>query len=743
MLDLVRELLHVGDEAGRAQAEPKRRTDIAHIGHTIPEIRAHLENRMGERFPANGISTSTIRRLLAPPTSNTDSAKYYKHLFPCKPPPKKNNLRLSNEDGHFANAESLTNGEFFERHSQLSLSLDNMNKIKVGALAVSRYHQIGRMYLAEHAPNYEDHDFPTPGYSIVCSGVQVLTGHAAAPKGQATEEWAGIDRWDRPRQPVQTCGQLHTFLRAPIFHPTTIATHLLNVWNVLLGCFLAGQPEPLGLLINVDGGPDLTPDSDVNLVMWGRLWLSSGCLVFIVSTHAAGLSALNSIEHAWSPLSKSLTSKQFPSTLEDEDVPPVAQKRLLHLERRAKEAKIFDAAMEAIAEIFRKVDYSGSKVTAKVIPCLENDDEAPVSAPEDSRLGAPPIVSDYGLVHTCMNGGVREVRDTPVLQEIRKEFLWFLKHVSKRRYGLVFVSCQDPACKCPGNTTDWESPFMKELVKLGGTLPSPTPSEKDKSHYMTLKEHLELDPFKVRAAADQHCPSRISKGLGWCPECLSYVHTSKANEDHHKSKVHGKESCGPPHYEKSLPTFRCNECDASLPNKWAANGHAMKEKHTVSSKTPAAKKLNHRVKRGRFTAPEQRQRGASGPLPEGNPPVPPPPPQRPQRPPPQRRRPARRPRRAAQEQPGSAQEQQQLERRSRRDRALAQQSPPEGERRLGSRVKRRVRNRAIMSETAIKREAARKRRVKRNTARKRATKSKMGKVTMMRTVATATFCCVF
>jgi len=40
-------------------------------------------------------------------------------------------------DAHFANSEVLTSGEFFARHCQLALSLGNMDKIKVGTLAVA------------------------------------------------------------------------------------------------------------------------------------------------------------------------------------------------------------------------------------------------------------------------------------------------------------------------------------------------------------------------------------------------------------------------------------------------------------------------------------------------------------------------------------------------------------------------------------------------------------------------------
>ena len=48
-------------------------------------------------------------------------------------------------------------------------SCDDMNRIKVGALAVSRYHQIQRFFPVDDAPNIPDHDFPIPGYLIIPS----------------------------------------------------------------------------------------------------------------------------------------------------------------------------------------------------------------------------------------------------------------------------------------------------------------------------------------------------------------------------------------------------------------------------------------------------------------------------------------------------------------------------------------------------------------------------------------------
>ena len=53
-------------------------------------------------------------------------------------------------------------------------SCDDMNKIKVGALAVSRYHQIERLYPTDDAPNVPYHDFPVPGYLLIPSGYMRL-----------------------------------------------------------------------------------------------------------------------------------------------------------------------------------------------------------------------------------------------------------------------------------------------------------------------------------------------------------------------------------------------------------------------------------------------------------------------------------------------------------------------------------------------------------------------------------------
>ena len=65
-------------------------------------------------------------------------------------------------------------------------SADDMNKIKVGQAAVSRYHQLGRFFMADDPPNFPDHDFPHPNYLLVPSGYMTLQSHHSP--GEDTEQ---------------------------------------------------------------------------------------------------------------------------------------------------------------------------------------------------------------------------------------------------------------------------------------------------------------------------------------------------------------------------------------------------------------------------------------------------------------------------------------------------------------------------------------------------------------------------
>ena len=91
-------------------------------------------------------------------------------------PGKRNAYREDHPGQHYLLAQVAYQREFPKMFSSecTIFSCDDMNKINVGMLAVSRYHQIKRFYHKEDAPNVADHDYPVPGYLLIPSGYMCL-----------------------------------------------------------------------------------------------------------------------------------------------------------------------------------------------------------------------------------------------------------------------------------------------------------------------------------------------------------------------------------------------------------------------------------------------------------------------------------------------------------------------------------------------------------------------------------------
>ena len=81
---------------------------------------------------------------------------------------KSNSYREPHIDAHSLFARNKIRSELVSLYSNDIdiLSVDEMSKIKVGPPAVSRCHQIKRIYPTNDAPNLNDHDFPLLGYLI-------------------------------------------------------------------------------------------------------------------------------------------------------------------------------------------------------------------------------------------------------------------------------------------------------------------------------------------------------------------------------------------------------------------------------------------------------------------------------------------------------------------------------------------------------------------------------------------------
>ena len=56
-----------------------------------------------------------------------------------------------------------------------------MNKVYVGSLDVSWYHQIGKFFLVDDHPQYQDHDSLYQNDKIIPSGYMILTRKHTGP----------------------------------------------------------------------------------------------------------------------------------------------------------------------------------------------------------------------------------------------------------------------------------------------------------------------------------------------------------------------------------------------------------------------------------------------------------------------------------------------------------------------------------------------------------------------------------
>ena len=140
-------------------ADSRRRSSVGRACRTsIPSLKRHLETEI----TGMSISTTTCSRLMAPPSEHRKSGKLYKGLIEAKVALKKNDERAFHIDSHYCSCRVKYRLEFAAQFSNevVALSCDCMNKVHVGGMAVSRYHQVKKVHMINDSPNYPDHDFP-------------------------------------------------------------------------------------------------------------------------------------------------------------------------------------------------------------------------------------------------------------------------------------------------------------------------------------------------------------------------------------------------------------------------------------------------------------------------------------------------------------------------------------------------------------------------------------------------------
>ena len=130
------------------------------------------------------------------------------------------------------------------------------------------------------------------------------------------------DNIGRVHLPTPHTGPVSLHLRATKYHPSTIATHVNDLSNILKG------DKKAACIILSDGGPDYSPSNVVNSLFYSRLFQKLNFDLLSVSTYATRYSVYNPIEHAWSTLSNLLAGVVFSPKLEGDSKPASDQRNL-------------------------------------------------------------------------------------------------------------------------------------------------------------------------------------------------------------------------------------------------------------------------------------------------------------------------------------------------------------------------------------------------------------------------------
>ena len=142
-----------------------------HVSNSRPPAPINSRSQRSYDFPLNHT------RLLQAPNKHFKTSERYKNLINVRVATKFNAYREFHKDAQYLFSRNKYRWELATLFSNDIgiLSIDDMSKIKVGAPAVSRYHQLKAFFPINDGPNLSDHDFPVPRYHLSTSGYMFLT----------------------------------------------------------------------------------------------------------------------------------------------------------------------------------------------------------------------------------------------------------------------------------------------------------------------------------------------------------------------------------------------------------------------------------------------------------------------------------------------------------------------------------------------------------------------------------------
>ena len=457
--------------------------------------------------------------------------------------------------------------EFAERYKDemITVSCDGMNKLNVGGgMMVSRYHQINRIFMIDDSPDYEDHDFNLPGYKVCISGYMSLEFNDHEPvtiQATSDDSFTEVDfninedpfevfLQKREKEDIKTLlndvmtavetgskaigenkllkdahGRVHlrTPQSGPAFlavHPmkyqqSNIASHLSDLENVLS---MPQHKNKSSVLLTVDGGPDWTTTSLINIYFFYSFWRKKELTLLTITSYAPGFSAYNSVEHLWPLVSKKFISAKANPCMEGDEVPPVQLSDATVEQIVSKEYEVFDRITNEICDYYlKKFTFNGRDVLVQQFPC--------------NFVGV--YFGEKGLVEEFLKSGMKKAREDPKFKLLRADFKDLLHHIDRRKYEVTFFKC-DACSKCLEYETYSKNvlEFMNAHNKLHF---ESRPSLHLKDNFMTF---LEQEQYNIRPSLDAGLPSKEKSNVGACDTCRSWNFNSKTECDRHYQMFH-------------------------------------------------------------------------------------------------------------------------------------------------------------------------------------------------------------
>ncbi|XP_077867443.1 uncharacterized protein LOC144356671 [Saccoglossus kowalevskii] len=490
------------------EAHKRRRETTGNCGVTRQQVKDAVFSNHPE-VRERGLSISTISRWMVAPNKRFKASALYTADIDAKiPKTSTNNQRKLDENSHFYFTQVKYCMELASKYAEscVAISCDNMNKVKIGVPAVSRYHQQTRYFPRRDTPDFNDHDFPNPGYLITPAGYMLLKTEHSSPDDVLVKDDLGRDRFSFSRT-----GPMTVINRVDSYRPCNIIAHVTDLTDVM-----KNRDEPV-LICVLDGGSDFNVNHSTNMMYYMRLWRDLNLDCLILTSYCPGYSAYNMIERGWSTLSKKLAGVVLPDKLPGDSTSP-HQQRLPDSERKKKEVQVFNNAMECLQNYWSNVKHGSYPVTPQYESC-------------DGVVNR--VYNDYDRVHKLVQGGGAKKLREPQNAEILAEMKMMIAHVERRIGTLCFTKCQNQSCDhCSSNPV--RAHDVMQFLRTYG-LPSPVSSNEYEGHFQTF---IEASSSRIPEIPNAHMPKYQKLNLGMCNHCRSYTFTSVADKTRHNRMFH-------------------------------------------------------------------------------------------------------------------------------------------------------------------------------------------------------------